>query len=895
MSQTLRASTNLSEAEAARPAATRGASRAGARTAERDGAGGYPTPALDRPIGPSRLWALVALAAVVIAVGVAVVLFVPQYAGDIVLGVLALLSAAGLFSIAAGLIGLVQLGPARNEKLLASTLDGASDGVVLADADGRVTYANRAYGAMVGAGGPDLPSPHRAFSRDRQATEAVYRLAQAARRGARGVEEVRLPARPGAGGGAAQTARWYRIQVDPVPARAARAAKLVAWTISDVTVERGEQELGFQQLRDAIEYLDRAPAGFLSAEPDGRIAYVNATLAQWLGYDLTDVETEGLTLDALVAGSGAALVNGVRPAPGETRTESFDLDLVCRNGRSLPAKVVHKVATDAEGRLQPSQTLVLDRSADGAEDIDESLRAVEVRFARFFNNAPIAIATVGAGGTLVQANAGFAKLFGPDFASGSRKAGGASEKAGASIIDAVEPEDRARLRDALAGAAEGRGEIAPVDVALLEKRNARLYVSPVSVRADAEGDDAAERAILFAIDTTEQRNLEAQFAQAQKMQAVGQLAGGVAHDFNNMLQGILGYADLLLMSHKPSDAAFSDIMQIKQNGNRAKALVGQLLAFSKQQTLRPQAVELDEVLSDLSSLLRRLLGETVTLQVVHGRDVWPVMADPNQFDQVILNLSVNARDAMPDGGEVTITTRNVPADEVASLPVPKDVAAADYVLVEVKDNGTGIPEEIRDKIFDPFFSTKDVGKGTGLGLATVYGIVQQTGGHLYVESEVGVGTSFGILLPRHVEEITEPEPTNVVEMRGEAEVEDLTGQGTVLLVEDEDAVRVFAARALASRGYTILEASTGTEALARMEEAERIDLVVSDVVMPEMDGPTLLKELRKRQPDIKIIFVSGYAEDAFKRNLSGEEEFAFLPKPFGLKQLAQAVKRAVNG
>ena len=584
---------------------------------------------------------------------------------------------------------------------------------------------------------------------------------------------------------------------------------------------------------------------------------------------------------------------GFAPEPGGTRVEAFDLDLVCRSGRSLPARLVHKVSADAEGRVGASQTLVLDRSGKGIEDIDESLRAVEVRFARFFNNAPIAIATVGQGGRLVQSNAGFVKLFG----TAARPEGDGGEPG--SILDAVAEEDRPRLREALADAAEGQGEIPPVDVALADKRNARLYVSPVGGARDTEdGEDGeGERAILFAVDTTEQRNLEAQFAQAQKMQAVGQLAGGVAHDFNNMLQGILGYADLLLMSHKPSDAAFQDIMQIKQNGNRAKALVGQLLAFSKQQTLRPQAVELDEVLSDLSSLLRRLLGETVTLQVVHGRDLWPVMADPNQFDQVILNLAVNARDAMPEGGQVTIATRNVPASHLAELPLPKTTVPGDYVLVEVKDNGTGIPDDIRDKIFDPFFSTKEVGKGTGLGLATVYGIVQQTGGQLYVESEVGAGTTFGILLPRHTGEEVEAEVSNVVEMRPEAEdeVEDLTGRGTVLLVEDEDAVRVFAARALSSRGYTILEASTGTEALARMDEAERIDLVVSDVVMPEMDGPTLLKELRKRQPDIKIIFVSGYAEDAFKRSLTGEEDFAFLPKPFGLKELARAVKRAVSG
>ena len=853
----------------------------------------YPAPALDNPVGARRIWVLVALVALLAIVGFAIALFAPAYAGDAVLVVLAVLSAIGMFAVATALIGLVQFGAPRNDALLASVLHGGRDAVVLADGDGRLIYANKAYGDLVGEDGTDLPSPYRAFSRERQATEAIYRLAQAARRGARASEEVRLGARPGVGDTAGD-ARWYRIQVDPVPGRMDRDGSLIAWTVADVTTERGEQEEGFQQLRDAIEYLDRAPAGFLSIEPDGRIGYINATLAQWLGYDLADPDMHRLDLDALVAGDAAALVSGIHPEPGESRVEAIDLDLVRRDGRSLPAKLLHRVGADAAGVRLASQTLVLDRSGSNADDIDESLRAVEVRFARFFNNAPIAIATMSEDGRLVQSNAGFAKLFGAPTA----HEGPTGESM--SVFDAVEVEDRAALRDALASANEGHIETTPIDVALQDKRNARLYVSPVG---GASQDAKGERAILFAIDTTEQRNLEAQFAQAQKMQAVGQLAGGVAHDFNNMLQGILGYADLLLMSHKPSDAAFQDIMQIKQNGNRAKALVSQLLAFSKQQTLRPQAVELDEVLSDLSSLLRRLLGETVTLQVVHGRDIWPVLADPNQFDQVILNLAVNARDAMPDGGQVTITTRNVPSTELAELPVPATTASGDYVLIEVADNGTGIPEEIRDKIFDPFFSTKDVGKGTGLGLATVYGIVQQTGGHLYVESEVGRGTSFGILLPRHrAEEIELGEPaaarldtTAPSSDTAEApEVEDLTGRGTVLLVEDEDAVRMFAARALASRGYTILEASTGTEALACMDEADRIDLVVSDVVMPEMDGPTLLKELRKRQPDIKIIFVSGYAEDAFKRNLGSEENFAFLPKPFGLKQLAQAVKHAVN-
>jgi len=331
--------------------------------------------------------------------------------------------------------------------------------------------------------------------------------------------------------------------------------------------------------------------------------------------------------------------------------------------------------------------------------------------------------------------------------------------------------------------------------------------------------------------------------------------------------------------------------------------VRQLLAFSRRQTLRPQVLSLGEVLSDLTMLLRRLIGEKVQLEVVHGRDIWPVKVDISQFEQVIVNLAVNARDAMPEGGKLAVRTTNVTADENRNYTA-KGMPAADYVLVEVSDTGSGIAPEIIEKIFEPFFSTKEVGKGTGLGLSTVYGIVKQTGGFIYVDSNVGQGTTFRIFLPRHVAELEEIAPAEAPAIAGAlaatdevVRATDHTGQGTILLVEDEDGLRALNARGLMSRGYTVLEAANGVEAMQVLEKNDdAVDLVVSDVVMPEMDGPTLLKEMRKRKPELKIIFVSGYAEDAFQKHLPEQgEQFAVLPKPFTLKQLVAAVKETMAG
>jgi two-component system cell cycle sensor histidine kinase/response regulator CckA len=456
------------------------------------------------------------------------------------------------------------------------------------------------------------------------------------------------------------------------------------------------------------------------------------------------------------------------------------------------------------------------------------------------------------------------------------------------LVELVRDADRSKLEAALSAAKEGVANIPPIDAITTREaeRTTRFYVNPVADVADGN-----EAVIVSALDVTEQRALEQQFAQSQKMQAVGQLAGGIAHDFNNVLTAIIGFSDLLLANHRPSDPSFQDIMNIKQNANRAAGLVRQLLAFSRRQTLRPQVLALGETLSDLSILLERLLGENVKLQLVHGRDLWPIKFDLNQFEQVVINLAVNGRDAMPKGGTMTIRTRNLTVAEAALFPY-KPLPAAEYVLIEVEDNGTGMTPEVKAKIFEPFFSTKEVGKGTGLGLSTVYGIVKQTGAHIFFSSELGKGTVFRIFVPRYVPaagEVTKPAVEAVTE------IADLTGTATILLVEDEEAVRAFAARALASRGYQVYEAASGVEALEVMKEAGgKVDLVVSDVVMPELDGPSLLKELRKTRPELKIIFVSGYAEDAFRKNLPDGEKFHFLPKPFSLKQLAVAVKETLG-
>ncbi len=857
----------------------------------------YNAPLVDRGGRSGTAIRIILLAIVLIAAAAAFVFFKDSLGNELVLGCLGVLAMVGIFFLVSSVIGFIEVMPQRQSDSLARAfLNSHPDGSLITDDKGRIVYANAAYGALTGARkATEVQTLETLLSRHRESNEALYRLVNGLREGREGREEFRLLRAVGPGSSAG--AHWYRLKARLLTPEEGDGKPLQIWQITDITAEREDQERFFKELQNAIDYLDHAPAGFFSAGRKGEIFYLNATLAEWLGLDLTKFMPGSMNIGDLVAGEGLALIQSVQAEPGFKKTVTLELDLRKTNGQSLPVQIIHRVTSMRDGAPGESRTIVLTRDKDGENG--QSASAAAMRFTRFFNNTPMAIASVNGDGKILRTNAPFLKLF-------SNIVSRDDLERGALMETIVQESDRPQLAEALAAAKDRQGDIPPIDsrTPTDDARFFRFYVNAVIDQSDEAPEEAA---IVYAVEVTEQKALEAQMAQTQKMNAVGTLAGGIAHDFNNVLTAILLSSDHLLLQARPADASFADLIEIKRNANRAAVLVRQLLAFSRKQTMRPTVLNLTDVVGDLRMLVDRLIsGTNVKLDVEYGRDLWPVKTDLSQFEQVLINLSVNARDAMPNGGTLTLRTRNLPAAEVAAFNYSY-MPHEDMVLIEVTDTGTGIAPEIMDKIFEPFFTTKDVGKGTGLGLAMVYGIVKQSGGYIQPESEVGKGTTFRIFLPRHIVEpavAAEGEAADQAVAAGGAQIvelvqpqqpEDLTGSAVILLVEDEEAVRRGGKRMLETRGYTVHEAGSGVEALEIMEELEgKVDIVVSDVVMPEMDGPSLLRELRKKYPDMKFIFVSGYAEDAFARNLPPEAKFGFLPKPFSLKQLAVAVKETLD-
>lgn len=492
-------------------------------------------------------------------------------------------------------------------------------------------------------------------------------------------------------------------------------------------------------------------------------------------------------------------------------------------------------------------------------------------FEDLFERAPAASALINDERRIVACNHALREMLGVGKPEGSR------------FEDHISADNRDDFVEYLKASASGTAAEEPIEVSLAI--DSERIVSIYDARA---GDDTSVMVSL--VDTTRQRTLEHQIAQSQKMQAVGQLAGGIAHDFNNLLTAMIGFCDLLLQRHRAGDQSFADIMQIKQNANRAARLVRQLLAFSRQQTLEPRLLNVTDVLAELSNLLQRLLGERVEMRMVHGRDLGLVKADQGQLDQVVINLAVNARDAMAKGGVLTIKTGR----EQVAAPIQahgEEIEPGDYVTISVRDSGAGISAQNLERIFDPFFTTKEVGAGTGLGLSTVYGIVNQTGGYILVRSGGEIeGAEFTIYLKRY-ESDTEsegaPEESDLDARR------DVTGGGTVFLVEDEDPVRLFSARALRSKGYKVIEARNGEAALEIMT-SEHFDLLITDMVMPKVDGAAVVRAARAAFADVPVICISGYAEESVLEEVEAIENVYFLPKPFSLKQLAGKVKEALE-
>jgi PAS domain S-box-containing protein len=387
-------------------------------------------------------------------------------------------------------------------------------------------------------------------------------------------------------------------------------------------------------------------------------------------------------------------------------------------------------------------------------------------------------------------------------------------------------------------------------------------------------------------DVTARKRLEAQFLQAQKMEGIGRLAGGVAHDFNNLLTVITGYVELARDMLAPSDQIYGDLEAIRDAADRAAALTHQLLAFARQQILNSRILNLNDLVLNLDKLLRRLIGEDIELVTLPTLDLWPIKADANQIEQILVNLAINARDAMPDGGKLTIETANVILDE-AYAHQHMGVTPGFYVMLAVSDTGAGMSPEVQAGVFEPFFTTKASGIGTGLGLATSYGIVKQHGGYIWLYSEVGQGTIFKVYLPRTTEvtddQVTSKMPETLLE-----------GSETVLLVEDEGAVRQLAARVLRQLGYTVLEATDGADALrVAGEHSGAIDLLLTDVVMPQLGGTVLAERLRDLLPRLRVLFMSGYTDHTIVRHSLLEPGVAFLQKPFTPELLARKVRAAL--
>ncbi len=656
----------------------------------------------------------------------------------------------------------------------------------------------------------------------------------------------------------------------------------VLWQVEDITDEDFAE----------AAMMASAPVGLFSVSKDGQILAINESLNRWLGAEET---VRPQHMREFIENPDSLLESTAEPGR-MVRTETR---LITRKGIVTPSIMVGSWQALNSGELVANVALYGHSSTRKDELIDadvEKLRVIDpmggdASVSSLTGDAGIEAAPVAmlelAGETLsdakiVSSNPAFARM-----------SGGVDwqNKNFGTVFEARDAEHRFLELSPPQCSADK-----PYDATLRHMKGDGLPVS-VYIVHDAQRPD---HAFAYLVDVSTRKSLEAQLVQSQKMQAIGQLAAGVAHDFNNLLTAIRLNTDELLQRHPVGDPSYPELQNINATGARAAALVKKLLAFSRKQTRRMEILNVTETLSDMSITLKQTLGEKAKLTLDHARDLPPVIADKSQIDTVLMNLCVNARDAMlaQGGGTITVQTALLPRVDVKDTILREALSTLpgdDFVVISVIDNGTGMSDEVKAKIFEPFFTTKEPGKGTGLGLATVYGIVQQTGGHLDVQSELGKGTTFRIFLPAADPNVEITSPKELSKAAAPRKPADMAGQGNILFVEDEASVRVIAAKSLRKRGYNVIEAEDGDEALEKLEDTEEpFNLMISDVVMPGIDGPTLLKQGREMLGDARIVFISGYAEEEFSDLLSEEPDVTFLPKPFTLEQLAEKVKAEIG-
>ena len=818
--------------------------------------------AASRPIG---LWVLaIILSAIIIACGAMAALNAASlgWPAILLLGGMALVGIFGLMSFLSSrkpIETFDRRNSAREGAYSDAFFKNPESAVIIED--GKVIHANEAYLALakrIGAMGvsESAPSVDRLFSASgKETASAIFRLHHMHEQTPSAEEVIDTLDAEG-------NLHRYRVHVTNLKPQQ-------LWQITDVTQgSYGEESV-----------LVGAPVGLFSVTREGKVIATNSVLDRWLGGE-DNIRPDYMR--EFIENADALLESPATPG----RVVRTDTRLITRKGVVTPSIMVGTWNELDSGDLVASvalyghSSLGVQKAAVATPKTDVPLAANDK--ATGFSSAPVAILHLDG----VELGKAIVKSANPAF---ERMSGGLSWT-GLPFSDVFTPNE-AEHRFLTLTAFDCETD-KPFDATL-----AGANGLPVSVYIVPD-PDVENSSWAYLVDTSARKSLEDQLVQSQKMQAIGQLAAGVAHDFNNLLTAIRLNTDELLQRHPVGDPSYPELQNINTTGIRAAALVKKLLAFSRKQTRRMELLSVTETLSEMIVTLKQTLGERAKLNVVHGRGLPPVRADKSQIDTVLMNLCVNARDAMEEqgGGTITISSLSKPRHEIDDPSVTlalKAISGNDFVIIEVSDTGTGMTDEVKSKIFEPFFTTKEVGKGTGLGLATVYGIVQQSGGHLTVDSDLGVGTTFRIYLPA-------ADPSDVEEDIVKAPIAakkpaDLTGQGNILFVEDEASVRLIAAKSLRKKGYKVVEAEDGEEAFELLEEAEEpFDLMISDVVMPGMDGPTLLKKGRAMLGEARIVFISGYAEEEFSELLSEEPDVTFLPKPFTLAQLAEKVKAEIG-
>jgi len=642
---------------------------------------------------------------------------------------------------------------------------------------------------------------------------------------------------------------------------------ILVGTIQDITERKQAEEALHQSEAHYRLLFEYVPEGILIADSESYYLDANPMMCTMLGY--TRQELIGMHASDIVAPQEIPQID---PALEQIKTTSAHFRVwrfQRRDGSVFSAEV--RVTPMPDGNLLALVCDITERI-----EADAALKESEERFRATFEQAAVGVAHVRPDGRWLRVNQKLCDIVGY-----SRE-----ELLERTFQDLTHPDD---LEDDLGGTRQllaGQTQVHAKEKRYLHKDGSTIWINLTSSLICTPSGEP-DYFISVIQDITQRKNLEEQYRQAQKMEAVGQLTAGIAHDFNNLLTSINGFAELVQLQLSPNDPLNKMVGRILTSGQRAASLVSQLMAFSRKQIINPKVLDLNEVVKHIDKMLQRIIGEHIDLQTTLSPELWPVEVDPTQFEQVIVNLAVNARDAMPDGGSLIIETTNTVLDERYAA-THFQVEAGEYVQLSVSDTGIGISKEVQDRIFEPFFTTKAVGQGTGLGLATIYGIVKQNKGSVWVYSEVGQGTTFKIYLPR-------TEEAGPVPVHSEAPIEIPTGNETILLVEDEEQVRNLIAEVLQMQGYTVLEARDGREALQLVaQHRDTIDLLLTDVVMPGTGGKVLADQLSRSQPKLKVLYMSGYTDAAIVHHGVLDSGVAFLQKPFTPRALARKVRAVLN-